>query len=122
MLTTTPSTAGTEIQTSARDLSLGLAGRTLSPTPIGTRNLSLVVPLNQVPLEDSLAAVAADPPGVKVLASERFPVVLTKHSAAHQRPRIHISLQNITRSRLAFTSEATIRPATPADQGSAGER
>ena len=60
----------------------------LAPTPVWTRNLRLVVPLDQVPLEELLIAVAAAPARVEVIESKhRFPAVLP-YPAAQERPGV----------------------------------
>jgi hypothetical protein len=80
-------------------LCLGLPGGTLSPTPVRTRDLRLVVSLDQLPLEDLLAAIAAQPAGVEVIAGKRLPAMLPNDSATNNCPGVHVSL------------DATIRPA-----------
>jgi hypothetical protein len=48
-----------------------------------------VIPLDEVPLEDLLAAVAAAHAGVEVCA-DRFPPVFPQDPAAHERHGIHL--------------------------------
>jgi len=69
-----------------RLLTTGLGS--LASTPVWTRYLRLVVPLNEVPLEDLLTTVAAAQAGVKVIAGDRFPAVLPCDPAAHERPGV----------------------------------
>jgi hypothetical protein len=69
----------------------------LALPPVGARRFfGLVVPLDGLPVEDFLTAVAAAPASVKVTVGNRFPVVLPEEPAAHELPGVHICLTTST--------------------------